>query len=196
MDERDVRYVMTLPWAATASDGSTKIDDGTRPHPRSYGTFPRRIGRFAIEEGVVPVETAVRSASGLAADILGLGDRGYLRPGYFADIAVFDPQTFRDHATFQSPFEGATGVRWLFVNGQPAIDDGDLATTNAGRPLRKMPQGVGVGAEPIEGAEVIFDGTREMLDEKWTYWKGPRFSSSLPIKWKIVDDPVDEGTVS
>lgn len=54
---------------------------------------------------------------------------------------------------------------------------------------------VGVGAKPIDGAEVIFDGTREMLDSKWTYWKGPRFGSSLPIKWKIVDDPVDDGTV-
>lgn len=54
---------------------------------------------------------------------------------------------------------------------------------------------VGVGAVPIEGAEVLFDGTRDMLDKKWTYWKGPRFSSSLPIKWKIVDDPVDKGTV-
>ena len=54
---------------------------------------------------------------------------------------------------------------------------------------------VGVGAKPIEDAEVIFDGTREMLDANWTYWKGPRFSSSLPIKWKIVDDPVDKGTV-
>lgn len=55
--------------------------------------------------------------------------------------------------------------------------------------------GVGVGAKPVSGAEVLFDGSREMLDEKWTYWEGPRFGSSLPIKWKIVDDPVDEGTV-
>ena len=54
---------------------------------------------------------------------------------------------------------------------------------------------VGVGAAPIKGAEVLFDGTRKMLDDKWTYWKGPRFSSSLPIKWKIVDDPIDKGTV-
>lgn len=54
---------------------------------------------------------------------------------------------------------------------------------------------VGVGAKPIEGAEVIFDGSRKMLDDKWTYWKGPRFSSELPIKWKIVDDPIDKGTV-
>ena len=55
--------------------------------------------------------------------------------------------------------------------------------------------GVGVGAKPPEGAEVVFDGSREMLDAKWTYWKGPRFASALPIKWKIVDDPVDTGTV-
>lgn len=137
MDDRDVRYVMTLPWAATASDGSTKIDNGTRPHPRSYGTFPRRIGRFAIEESTVPVELAIRSASGLPADILGLSDRGYLRPGYIADIAVFDPDTFRDHATFQSPFEFSTGVRCVLVNGQLAIDEGELAITNAGLALRK-----------------------------------------------------------
>jgi hypothetical protein len=55
--------------------------------------------------------------------------------------------------------------------------------------------GVGVGAKPVDGAEVIFDGSREMLDAKWTYWKGPRFASELPIKWKIVEDPVDKGTV-
>ena len=54
--------------------------------------------------------------------------------------------------------------------------------------------GVGVGAKPIKGAEVILDGSREMLDAKWTYWEGPRFGSSMPIKWKVVDDPVDEGT--
>ena len=56
-------------------------------------------------------------------------------------------------------------------------------------------ENIGIGAKPIEGAEVIFDGSREMLDDKWTYWEGPRFSSELPIKWKIVEDPIDEGTV-
>ena len=54
---------------------------------------------------------------------------------------------------------------------------------------------VGLGTKPIDGAEVIFDGSRKMLDEKWTYWEGPRYSSTLPIKWKIVDDPIDDGTV-
>ncbi len=61
--------------------------------------------------------------------------------------------------------------------------------------LPALPLAAQVGAKPVEGAEVLFDGSREMLDEKWTYWKGPRFSSELPIKWKIVDDPVDAGTV-
>lgn len=142
MDDHDVRFVMALPWAATASDGSAKIDDGSRPHPRSFGTFPRRIGRYAIGEGVVPVETAIRSASGLPADILGLRDRGYLRPGMIADVVVFDPETFRDHATFQSPFESSTGARWVLVNGKLAIDHGKLSATNAGRALRK-PHGDG-----------------------------------------------------
>lgn len=61
-------------------------------------------------------------------------------------------------------------------------------------PAAEKPRSIGVGAKPIEGAEVIIDGKRETLDEKWTYWEGPRFASSLPIKWKIVDDPVDGGT--
>lgn len=137
MDERDVRFVMTLPWAATASDGSTKVDDGTRPHPRSFGTFPRRIGHFAIDQEVVALEMAIRSSSGLPADILGLTDRGYLRAGQMADVVVFDPAKFRDRATFQSPFEVSTGVRWVFVNGQPAIDNGKLSIVDAGLPLRK-----------------------------------------------------------
>ena len=132
---------MTLPWVATASDGGVKIADGTNPHPRSFGTFPRRIGRYAIEEGVIPVEQAIRSATGLPADILGLTDRGHLKPGIYADIVVFDPKTFRDHATFQSPFEVSTGVRFVLVNGELAIDDGHLANTAAGRPLRKPSKG-------------------------------------------------------
>ncbi|TWU22605.1 N-acyl-D-amino-acid deacylase family protein [Bythopirellula polymerisocia] len=137
MSPEDVRYVMTLPWVATASDGGVKVDDGTRPHPRSFGTFPRKIGLFAIEEKVISPETAIRSASGLPADILNLPERGYLKPNYFADVVVFDPQTFRDHATYQAPFEMSSGVRWLFVNGKTAINEGSLGDTNAGRPLRK-----------------------------------------------------------
>jgi N-acyl-D-aspartate/D-glutamate deacylase len=129
MDENDVRYAMTMPWVATASDGSAKIDDGTRPHPRSFGTFSRKIGRYAIHDKVLPMPAAIRSASGLPADIIGMKDRGYLRKDLMADVVVFDPDAFMDHATYEKPFEKSTGVRWLLVNGKFAIDDGELQKT-------------------------------------------------------------------
>jgi N-acyl-D-aspartate/D-glutamate deacylase len=137
MDEADVRFVMTLPWVATASDGSSKIDDGTRPHPRSFGTFPRKIGRYAIQEKVVSLPAAVRSASGLPADILGMTDRGYVRAGLVADIVVFDPKELEDRATYERPFEPSVGIRWVLVNGKMAIANGQLQDTSAGRPLRR-----------------------------------------------------------
>jgi N-acyl-D-amino-acid deacylase len=136
MSEEDVRLYMKRPWVATASDGSSKVPDSTVPHPRSYGTFPRKIGRYAIEEKVIPLEQAIRSASGLPADILRLTDRGYLKAGSFADVVVFDPQTFRDMATYDQPHQYAPGIRWLFVNGKLAIDEGKANGALAGRVLR------------------------------------------------------------
>jgi N-acyl-D-amino-acid deacylase len=128
---------MKQPWVATASDGSSQVPGETVPHPRSYGTFPRKIGRYAIEDNVVSLEQAVRSASGLPADILGLADRGYLKPGQFADVVVFDPKAFRDAATFEKPHQYAAGIKFLFVNGKAAIDGGEFKEVLAGRALRK-----------------------------------------------------------
>jgi N-acyl-D-aspartate/D-glutamate deacylase len=145
MDEGDVRYAMTMPWVATASDGSAKIDDGTRPHPRSYGTFSRKIGRYAIKDKVLSMPAAIRSASGLPADIIGMKDRGYVRENLVADLVVFDPQKFEDLATYEKPFEKSTGVRFLLVNGQIAIDDGELQKTLAGRPLRRNVEDAAAG---------------------------------------------------
>jgi N-acyl-D-aspartate/D-glutamate deacylase len=136
MDEEDVRLYMKQSWVATASDGSSQTPGDTVPHPRSYGTFPRKIGRYAIADGVIPVEQAVRSASGLPADVLRLTDRGYLKPGQFADVVVFDPKTYRDTATFDKPHQYATGVRYLFVNGKVVIDEGKYTKELAGRVLR------------------------------------------------------------
>jgi N-acyl-D-amino-acid deacylase len=103
MNEDDVRSVMKKPYVATASDGSAHHQGlGDRPHPRSYGTFPRKF-RYALDEGLMTIEEAVRSCSGLPAEILGLDDRGKLRVGAVADIVVFDPATFRDQATFDDP---------------------------------------------------------------------------------------------
>jgi N-acyl-D-amino-acid deacylase len=136
MQEEEVRLIMKQPWVATASDGSATLPADTVIHPRHYGCFPRKIGRYAIEEKVLPLEQAIRSASGLPADILRLPERGYLKPGYCADVVVFDPQTFRDTAVFDKPHQYATGVRYLFVNGGLTIDDGKFTEKLTGKALR------------------------------------------------------------
>jgi len=134
--EEDMRLIMKQPFVATASDGSARVPGPDMPHPRSYGCFPRKIGRLAIEDKVMPLEQALRSASGLPADILKLPERGYLKSGYYADVVIFDPKTFRDRATYDKPQEYATGVRWLFVNGQLALKDGKSMDVLAGKVLR------------------------------------------------------------
>jgi N-acyl-D-aspartate/D-glutamate deacylase len=137
MSEEDVRLIMRQPFVATASDGGSMVPSAnTVPHPRSYGCFPRKIGRYAIEDKILPLEQAIRSSSGLPADILHLPERGYLKTGYYADVVVFDPKTFRDTATFDKPHQYATGVRYLFVNGKLAIDDGKFTDELAGKVLR------------------------------------------------------------
>lgn len=136
MNEEDVRLIMKQPFVATASDGSAAVPGLSVPHPRSYGCFPRKIGRYALVDQIIPLEQAIRSASGLPADILRLPQRGYLKVGYAADVVVFDPETFRDVATFDKPHQYATGVRYLLVNGAVVIDKGKLTGELAGQVLR------------------------------------------------------------
>lgn len=141
MSEEDVRFAMKRSWVATASDGRTYVPDASQPHPRSYGTFPRKIGRYAIDEKVLSLEQAVRSASGLPADILGLPERGYLREGYIADVTVFDPESFRDTATYEAPHRYAQGCRYVFVAGVPAIFEGHPTGALAGKALPRAKRG-------------------------------------------------------
>ena len=129
MKESDIEAFMRQPWVMTCSDGS-------EGHPRKYGTYPRKIREYVYKRHVISLEAAVRSNTSLPAETLGLKDRGLLKNGYFADILVFDPKTLNDRATYESPTMLATGVRYLMVNGQIAIDDGNLTTTLAGKPLR------------------------------------------------------------
>ncbi|MEZ6138485.1 MAG: D-aminoacylase [Pirellulaceae bacterium] len=136
ISEEDVRFVMGQPWVATASDGSSKIPDETIPHPRSYGTFTRKIGHYAVEENVISLEQAIRSCSGLPADILRIDDRGYLRAGYRADVIVWDAMSIRDTATFVSPHSYSHGLKYVMVNGEVAIVDGHPTGVLAGRALR------------------------------------------------------------
>ncbi|MGC8641641.1 MAG: N-acyl-D-amino-acid deacylase family protein [Isosphaeraceae bacterium] len=124
MSETDVRFIMQYDFVATASDGSShRPGGGDHPHPRAYGTFPRKI-RYAIDEHVISLEQAIRSCTGLPARILGLPERGTLHPGGYADVVVLDPASFRDAATFDDPTRYAPGVRYLFVNGVALIAEG------------------------------------------------------------------------
>jgi N-acyl-D-amino-acid deacylase len=136
MNEEDVRLFMKQLWVATASDGSSKVPDDSVPHPRSYGTFPRKIGLYSIKEKVLPLEQAVRASSGLPADIIKLPERGYLKAGYFADIVVFDPKTLIDSATYDKPHQYSNGVKSLYVNGVAVIEDGKETGKLPGKALR------------------------------------------------------------
>ena len=136
MIEEDMFRAMKKEYVATASDGGARVPSASRPHPRSYGTFPRKIGRYAVAEDRLSLARAIRSATGLPAQILGLKDRGVLREGAMADVVVFDPRAFRDRATFDKPHQYAVGVRWVFVNGVPVIADGRKTPALPGRALR------------------------------------------------------------
>ena len=129
MKESDIEAFMKQPWVMTCSDGS----DG---HPRKYGTFPRKIHEYVYEKHVLSLEAAVRSSTSLPAETLQIKDRGLLKQGYYADVLVFDPKTFIDRATYQDPTVLATGVEYLLVNGQLAVNKGELTSTRAGRVLR------------------------------------------------------------
>jgi N-acyl-D-aspartate/D-glutamate deacylase len=137
MNEDDVRAVMKRPWVATASDGRAYLPGADRPHPRSYGTFPRKIGHYAVRESVISLERAVHSATGLPAEILGMNERGSLKTGSFADVVVFNAQKLHDEATFESPHRYASGVQYVYVNGRPAVFRGMPTGALAGRALRK-----------------------------------------------------------
>ncbi len=128
MKESDIEAFMREPWMMTCSDGSTG-------HPRKYGTFPRKFHEYVFTRHVLSLEAAVRSSTSLTAETLGLKDRGLLKPGYFADVLVFDPKTYNERATYAEPEVLATGIRFLAVNGKLAVDNGELQPVLAGRAL-------------------------------------------------------------
>lgn len=129
MNSDDVEYFMSQPWTITASDGAFVAKGDGVPHPRNYGSFPRRINEYVFERGVTDLPFAIRSMTSLPATIYRLPDRGLLKPGMKADIAIFDPETIRDLATFTDPHQLSEGMIYLIVNGGLAIDGGEL--TNA-----------------------------------------------------------------
>ena len=131
MTERDITTFMRDPFVMTSSDGS-------EGHPRLYGTYPRKIRRYVLEQQVITMPRMVQASSGQVAAVYGIVDRGVLRAGAFADVILFDPATIRDEATYLEPRKLASGMRWVFVNGTAAVADGQPTGAMAGRALRKV----------------------------------------------------------
>lgn len=139
ISEDDVRTLIRSPSVMVGSDGNSVAPYGItgqgKPHPRFYGTFPRILGRYVREEGLLPIETAIHKMTGASAAALGLADRGVLCPGAAADVAVFDPEAIGEVATYQEPHCPAVGVNHVFVNGLDVLDRGEHTGAMPGRML-------------------------------------------------------------
>jgi N-acyl-D-amino-acid deacylase len=139
MSEENVRRQVRLPWMAFGSDAQAVACEGeflkASTHPRAYGNFARLLGQYVRDEGLVPMEEAVRRLTSFPAENLGLTGRGRLEEGYFADVVVFDPATIRDRATFEAPHAYSEGVEQVIVNGSFALRDGKATGQLPGRAL-------------------------------------------------------------
>lgn len=139
MNEDNLRRFLSLPYTMIGSDSSVRgLSGPTRigtPHPRAFGTFPRFLGRYVRDEGLMALPEAIRRVTSLPAATFGLGQRGLLREGYFADLVVFDFEALKDTATFQEPYQLAEGIRHVFVNGEAAVSEGRCTGARSGRVL-------------------------------------------------------------
>lgn len=138
MNEDNVKLQIQQPWMKFGSDAGGPDPDSVRAlvHPRTFGNFPRVLGKYVREERVVPLEDAIRKMTSAVAVRLSLHDRGILAPGMYADVVVFDPATIADRATYEQPKQLSVGVRQVFVNGVQVIRDGAHTGAKPGRALR------------------------------------------------------------
>jgi N-acyl-D-aspartate/D-glutamate deacylase len=135
-----MNLALAQPWCSIGSDGSAYSTNGLlrrgHPHPRNFGTFPRVLGVYARERGLLRLEDAVRKMTSLNAAKLGIRDRGLLVAGDFADITIFDPERIIDRSTYTDPFQYNTGIEYVIVNGQIVLDRGTHTGARPGRALR------------------------------------------------------------
>lgn len=140
MSEENVRKQIQVPWVSFGSDAGSLAPEGvflkSGTHPRAYGNVSRLLGKYVRDEKLVPLAQAIHRLSGLPATNLGLAGRGFLKPGMFADVVVFDPATIADHATFEKPHQYSTGVSDVFVNGTQVLKDGEHTGALPGRALK------------------------------------------------------------
>ena len=138
MSDENVAMQLKQPWMkiGTDADGPDPDSMTTFTHPRTYGTYPRILGKYVRDEHVLLLEDAIRKMSGAVADRLLIRDRGLLREGMYADVVVFDPATIQEHARYEKPNQASTGVREVFVNGVEVIRDGKHTGAKPGRVVR------------------------------------------------------------
>ncbi|HEX6570719.1 MAG TPA: D-aminoacylase [Steroidobacteraceae bacterium] len=137
MSEEDIAHIMAKPYTMASSDGGLVLMTEGKPHPRNYGAFARKLSRYVRERGVVDLETAIRSMTSLPAAVFGMRDRGVIREGAAADLAIFDPARVRDRATYLDPHQLAEGMAYVLVNGAVVIDNGAFTAALPGRVLSK-----------------------------------------------------------
>lgn len=137
MDDEDVERIMAHPQTMIASDGRLVEPGEGHPHPRWYGTFPRVLGHYVREKGIISLSVAIRKMTSMPADRMGLTDRGRLVVGNKADIVIFNPKTVIDKATFADPHQYPEGIDYVLVNGQFAVEDGEYKNIRSGKVLRK-----------------------------------------------------------
>jgi len=134
MREEDVVTNLRHPWMMIGSDGLPVMEG--LPHPRLFGTYPRVLGHYVRERGVITLPEAVRRMTSLAALTFGLTDRGEIRAGYWADLVLFDPEAVIDTATYDDPKREPQGLALVIVNGKVAYDGGRHTGVGSGRMLR------------------------------------------------------------
>jgi len=139
MSEDNIKKELKQPWVSLGSDAASMAAEGlfleSSTHPRAYGNFARLLGKYVREEKVITLRDAVHRLTGLPATNLGLDHRGFLKPGYFADVVVFDPKTIADKATYETPHQYAVGMRHVLVNGVQVLKNGEHTGAKAGRAL-------------------------------------------------------------
>jgi dihydroorotase/N-acyl-D-amino-acid deacylase len=161
MKEEDVIEAMKQPWVSVGTDYPAVRTDGPlsawKPHPRAYGTFPRILRRYVRDLKLMSLEDAIRKMTSLAAQRVGLRDRGQLQPGFYADVVVLDLERIRDLATFEQPQQYSTGVECVLVNGEVVLDNGRMTDALPGRVLRgpgykELASAISAAPEPVSAA--------------------------------------------
>lgn len=140
MNDENLKRILKKPYTMIGSDSSARSDNGItakgKPHPRGFGTFPRVLGKFTREDGVLKLEEAIYKMTGFPAKRFGIKQRGLIKEGYYADIVIFDPEKINDRATFEVPFHFPDGISLVLINGMAVVEEGRVKDVLPGRVLR------------------------------------------------------------